>query len=392
MLNMNTNEIIIDKNSSSIQISNKISSTQRKCYNYMLKIAKNEFKNNKNARTFMITADELLLFFGMGKENHTYLKKELEVLNRTQVIYNILGKNKRSQESGAFTLISEFKYKQGMITYSFPSYIEEMILNPKMFGKINLIVIKSLRSRYSIALYELAEDYINSQIPKMTIEKYRELMGVEKHQYSKFATLKKNVIDIAIDEINDRENINFTMTYELDKIGRKTTHIKFIVHKKENTEQTGEKQKNFYRWKNLIVKKYKEQPLCNNLTELKYLKWTLFFIDKNGFLGKDVEGNRTILEKEEAFKLWEFLFKNPKKLEIVPLTQLDILRKDFRGKKIEQISTTALGSRMVTILELKEFKEENERFLIEIEQEDGNRFWTQKSFGFEEILGMGFLE
>jgi len=340
----------------------------------------------------MITADELLLFFGMGKENHTYLKKELEVLNRTQVIYNILGKNKRSQESGAFTLISEFKYKQGMITYSFPAYIEEMILNPRMFGKINLIVIKSLRSRYSIALYELAEDYINSQIPKMTIEKYRELMGVEKHQYSKFATLKKNVIDIAIDEINDRENINFTMTYELDKIGRKTTHIKFIVYKKENTEQTGEKQKNFYRWKNLIVKKYKEQPLCNNLTELKYLKWTLFFIDKNGFLGKDVEGNRTILEKEEAFKLWEFLFENPKKLEIVPLTQLDILRKDFRGKKIEQITTTALGSRVVTILELKEFKEENERFFIEIEQEDGNRFWTQKSFGFDEILGMGFLE
>jgi len=73
------------------------------------------------------------------------------------------------------------------------------------------------------------------------------------------------------------------------------------------------------------------------------------------------------------------------------LTQLDILRKDFRGKKIEQISTTALGSRMVTILELKEFKEEDERFFIEIEQEDGNRFWTQKSFGFEEILGMNFL-
>jgi len=392
MLNMNTNEIIIDKNSSSIQISNKISSTQRKCYNYMLKIAKNEFKNNKKARTFMITADELLLFFGMGKENHTYLKKELEVLNRTQVVYNILGKNKRSQESGAFTLISEFKYKQGIISYSFPSYIEEMILNPRMFGKINLIVIKSLRSRYSIALYELAEDYINSQIPKMTIEKYRELMGVEKHQYSKFATLKKNVIDIAVNEINDRENINFTITYELDKIGRKTTHIKFIVHKKENIPQTGEKQKNFYRWKNLIVQKYKSSPLCNNLTELKYLKWTLFYIDKNGFLGKDVEGNRTILEKEEAFKIWSFLFENPHKIEIVPLTQLDILHKDFKNRKIEQITTTALGGRVATILEFKDFKEdENGKFLIKIEQEDGSKFWTQKSFSFDEILGMNFL-
>jgi hypothetical protein len=73
------------------------------------------------------------------------------------------------------------------------------------------------------------------------------------------------------------------------------------------------------------------------------------------------------------------------------LSQLDILRKDFMGKKIEQVSTTVLGSRMVTVLELKEFKEEDERFFIEIEQEDDTRFWTQKSFGFDEILGMGFV-
>jgi plasmid replication initiation protein len=388
---MNTNEIIIDKNSSSIQISNKISAIQRKSYNYMLKIAKNEFNKDKNIRTFSITADELLVFFGIGNENYTRLKKELEVLNRTQVRYNILGKNRRSKVSGAFTLISEFEYKNGIISYSFPKKIEDMILYPKMFGKINLVVIKSLRSRYAIALYELAEDYINAQIPKMTIEKFRELMGIEKHQYYKFSMFKKYVIDVAIKEINDRENINFTITYELTKMGQKNTHIKFIVHKKENTHQTGEKQKNFYKWKNLIVQKYKEQPLCNNLTELNYLKWTLFFIDKNGFLGKDVEGNRTILEIEEAFKIWEFLFENPYKIEVVPLSQLDILRKDFRGKKIEQVSTTALGSQMVTVLEFKEFREENERFFIEIEQEDENRFWTEKSFSFEEILGMGFI-
>jgi len=44
--------------------------------------------------------------------------------------------------------------------------------------------------------------------------------------------------------------------YELKKVGQKITHIKFIVHKKENTDQTGEKQKNFYQWKNLITHKY----------------------------------------------------------------------------------------------------------------------------------------
>ena len=392
MLDMNTNTIIIDKHSSSIQISNKITAVQRKSYNYMLKIAKNSFNEDKNRRVFQITADELLYFFNLGEKNHTYIKEELEALNNTQIRYNFLGKDKRSKRWGSFSLIAGFEYKNGIIEYSFPHQIIDMILEPNMFGKINLVIVKSLKSRYSIALYELAEDYINAQIPKMTIEECRTLIGLGENQYPKFSMFKKHVLDVALSEINSSENMAFTMTYELETKGRSTTHIKFIVHKKENTDQTGEKQKNFYRWKNLIVQKYKEQPLCNNLTELKYLKWTLFFIDKNGFLGKDVEGKRTILEKEEAFEIWEFLFENPHKIEIVPLTQLDILRKDFRGKKIEQITTTALGGRVVTVLKLKEFKEENERFFIEIEQEDGTHFWTQKSFSFEEILGMGFME
>jgi len=391
MLSMNTNEIIIDKHSSSIQISNKISAIQRKSYNYMLKVAKNEFKANPSLRKFTITADELLVFFGFGVKNHNYLEIELDKLRKIDVKYNILGKDKKREKWGSFALIAGYEYKNGIITYSFPHQIEEMMLDSKMFAKINLVTIKGLKSKYSIALYELAEDYLNAQIPKMTIEKFRELMGLEEGQYYKFSMLRKRVIDVAVDEINSSDNISFSVTYELEKKAKKITHIKFIVHKKEDIDQTGEKQKNFYRWKNLIVQKYKDSPLCNNLTELNYFKWTLFFIDKNGFLGKDVEGNRTILEKDEAFKIWEFLFENPHKIEIVPLTQLDILRKDFRGKKIEQISTTALGSRMVTILELKEFKEENERFFIEIEQEDGNRFWTQKSFSFDEILGMNYL-
>ena len=391
MLNMNTKEIIIDKHSSSIQISNKISTIQRKSYNYMLKVAKNEFKSDRKLRDFTITADELLRFFDMGGDNHTHLKKELELLNKTIVSYNILGKDKEKKRWGSFTLIAGFEYKNGIIEYSFPHQVINMLLEPKMFAKINLVAIKGLRSRYSIALYELAEDYLNAQIPKMKMSDFRLLMGVEDGKYSKFSMFQRRVIDVAVNEINQSEHINFILSYELIKTGRKITHIKFIVHKKENTLQTGEKEKNFYRWKNQIVKDYKDKPLCNNLTELNYFKWTLFFIDKNGFIGKEVEGDRKILEKEEAFDIWQFLFENPKKIEVVPLTKFDILRKDFRYKKIKQVTTTVLGGQMVAILEFKEFKEEDGRFFIEIEQEDGTRFWTKKSFLFEEILGMGFV-
>jgi len=398
MLNMNSNEIIIDKNSSSIQISNKISSTQRKCYNYMLKIAKNEFKKNKEARVFTISANELMLFFGIGNENHTYLRNELEVLNRTQIKYNILGKNRRSKESGVFTLISEFKYLSGTIKFSFPPSIEQMILNPKMFGKINLVVIKSLRSKYSIALYELAEDYINVQIPKMSIVKFKELMGVEEHQYYKFSTLRKYVIDMAVDEINDSENISFGLSYELTKQGRATTDIKFTIHKKEEVLQLKDRQKKFYGWKKEIVEKYKNQTICNNLTEIGYFKWTFFYINEDGLLGKIVNDSRSIITKEEAFKVWEYLYQNPSKMTIEPLIQYDILMKDFKNKKVAQVATTALGGKTTILYTFIDFKidvnRENELFdyfFIRIQQEDKSEAWSRESFSFDDIVAMEFL-
>ena len=398
MLSMNTNEIIIDKHSSSIQISNKITAVQRKSYNYMLKIAKNEFKKNSNVRKFRVTADELLIFFGIGSENYSFLKRELSILHKTSVTYNLLGKNKRSKEWGSFSLIAGFTYKKGIIEYSFPHQIEEMILNPKMFGKINLVAIKGLRSRYAIALYELAEDYINVQIPKISLDVFKELIGLEKGQYSSIKDFKKRVVDVAIEEINRSDNISFSLSYEMIKTGKKITHIKFYTHKKEEVLQLKDRQKKFYGWKKEIVEKYKNQTICNNITEIGYFKWTFFYINQDGLLGKIINDSRTILDKEEALKVWEYLYQNPSKMTIEPLNQYDILIKDFKNKKIKQVSTTALGTKAVSILEFIDFKTDQSKssemfdyFFIEIKQEDDSKVWSRESFSFDDIVAMDFL-
>ena len=398
MLDMNSNTIIIDKHSSSIQISNKISSVQRKSYNYMLKIAKNELKNNANIRKFTITADELLLFFNFGDKHHNYLEKELDKLRKIDVKYNILGKDSKRKKWGSFALIAGYQYERGVIEYSFPHQIEEMILNPKMFAKINLVTIKGLKSKYAIALYELAEDYINVQIPKISIVDFKELMGLENSQYPNIKDLKRRVISISVEEINRSDNISFSLSYEMIKTGRKITHIKFTIHKKEEVLQLKDRQKKFYGWKKEIVEKYKNQTICNNLTEIGYLKWTFFYINQDGLLGKIVNDSRTILDKEEALKVWEYLYQNPSKMTIEPLSQYDILMKDFKDRKIEQVSTTALGTKMKTTLKFIDFKIDQNKssemfdyFFIEIKQEDNSKVWSKESFSFDDIVAMDFL-
>jgi len=179
--------------------------------------------------------------------------------------------------------------------------------------------------------------------------------------------------------------------------GRVTTDIKFIVHKKEEVIQLKERQKKFYAWKKEIIEKYKEQTICNNLTELGYLKWTYFYINQDGLLGKKVDDSRTILDKEESLKIWEYLYQNPSKLTIEPLTQYDILQKDYKHKKIKQVATTILGSKSIILLEIIDFKEDKSKthesfgfFFIKIKQEDDSLIWTKESFAFDDILAMDF--
>ena len=123
----------------------------------------------------------------------------------------------------------------------------------------------------------------------------------------------------------------------------------------------------------------------------------VFYINQDGLLGKIVDDSRTILDKEEALKVWEYLYQNPSKMTIEPLTQYDILQKDFKNRKIEQVSTTALGTKVTTTLEFIDFKTDSnkegqfEYFFIEIKQEDDNTVWSRESFSFDDIVAMDFL-
>jgi len=115
-------------------------------------------------------------------------------------------------------------------------------------------------------------------------------------------------------------------------------------------------------------------------------------------LGKIVDDSRTILDKEESLKIWEYLYQNPSKLKIEPLTQFDILQKDFKGKKVQQVVTTALGGKTTIIYEFIDFKIDRDKsseyfdyFFIKIKQEDDSEIWSSESFSFDDIVGMGFV-
>lgn len=226
----NEEKTMLAKHSALIQTSSRITAVQKKGFNALLFFAKKQLEKEKKYE-FNISANIILKIIGLGQKHHSYLKNFLSKLQHINVRYNILNKDKK-QVWGAFALLAGFEYKEGIITYSFPHQILNNLIDPKTYAYIDLKIIKGLQSKYAIVLYELARDYLGAEIPEMTVEKFKELMGVSV-KYKEISSLREYVIKKALREINSNKNINFRVDFFLKKTGKKYTSIKFLVKEKK---------------------------------------------------------------------------------------------------------------------------------------------------------------
>ncbi len=231
--------MILEKPSGSIAITDPMSALQRKFYNAFLYVAREEIKKDIGKQEFSIPLVELKKFFNIEDKKNTYIKGKIKELVQLTAEFNILGKDKK--EWGIFSLLPfakitlDSKTKAGIITFEIPTLIKKAILNKEknfFFAKIDLIIIRGLRSKYSVILYELLKDYENVEIPEMSIEDFRKIFGIT-DKYKLFQNLKVKVINPAIKEINENPKIDWEVSYTLLKTGVKYTHIKFKKVRKQ---------------------------------------------------------------------------------------------------------------------------------------------------------------
>ena len=226
-MNKKKKEINFKKHSAIIQISNIINAQQRKIFNTLIYNSSkkiNEFNNGY----FTIEINNLEKLSGYKSTNKKRIKEYIKELCNIKVEFNILNKDKKKWTY--FSLLSEVNIIKKTLYYSFPPSIMRTIKHPSIYAILDLIIIKGFNSKYSIALYEITKDYINAEIPKMEIKKFKELMGIKENQYTQYPDLKKRVIDPAIKEITNNTNIN--LTYEIIKEGRIPKYIKFEINEK----------------------------------------------------------------------------------------------------------------------------------------------------------------
>lgn len=153
-----------------------------------------------------------------------------------------------------------------------------------MYVRLDLLIVRDLKSKHSIALYEFLKDYQNIGKFRCGVEEFRRLMGIQPGQYEIFTMLRKRVLESAIIEINEKTDL--TVVYDLEKNGRKTEAIIFEmwssdIHLEEEEKHNAIREKLSV----LGVKEDKIEELLQNHDE-QYLRANISIVEDQAKKGK----------------------------------------------------------------------------------------------------------
>lgn len=95
----------------------------------------------------------------------------------------------------------------------------------------------SMDSIYSVRLYELLIQWKQAKnTPVFELEKFRDQLGIEAHEYKRMGNFKLRVLDLAVEEINEKSDVK--ISYVQVKKGRTITGFKFKVLTKDKPKNT----------------------------------------------------------------------------------------------------------------------------------------------------------
>lgn len=93
----------------------------------------------------------------------------------------------------------------GVFHYSFDKRLVSILRDSRIWGKIALPVLMALSSKYAVSLYEHISQWTGLSFKSnhtVTLEEFRDILGVETKKYPQFGALNKHIIKPVVLEIN----------------------------------------------------------------------------------------------------------------------------------------------------------------------------------------------
>lgn len=235
---VDVNEIELKKHSALIQMKNSITATQRKMFNSLLYLSAQILYTQPDTQVFKLKISEIRRLSGLTEfTNRKYLKEQLKELQEISVEYNLLGKDKATKWL-QFSLLSQVGLENGSeyAEVAFPPAIHSNLKNPEIYSLLNLGLMNNLSGKYSVALYELLQDYKKIHRLRIDIIAFKNLLNVSLDKYKNFNVFREKVIDYSVNEINEKTDLK--IEYELERSGRTYSSIIFNIQSSQNILET----------------------------------------------------------------------------------------------------------------------------------------------------------
>jgi hypothetical protein len=128
---------------------------------------------------------------------------------------------------------------EAVFRYTFPTPLRKIIRKSEVWARLESHVVYAFSSKYALALYELVALRVNlKHLERETfeLEKFRELLGVEKGKLTPYKSLKQFAIDYAVREVNGLCPA-FNVAVTPVTTSRKVTGVEVSWWKKDKQEQ-----------------------------------------------------------------------------------------------------------------------------------------------------------
>jgi len=235
--------------------------------------------------------------------------------------------DREKKEFAIYTIFYSPKYKDGVLKIKIDNEFHKYLMAIKnKYLKYRLENVMVLTSKYSIRLYEFLKNELEMKKRQkrkfefeIDLDELRKLLSVPESY--KWQDIKRQILEKSQ---KDFEKTDIDFEFEPVKQGRKVIAIKFKLIDKSKKLQTDNKlhkiDNDFTQWrKNLQKKDGLILKIDNQMFEIK-----------DGLLAR----NDRILNKEEAWKSWKFLFKNKNKLNFLSKNDLKEQTKEEMKQKL----------------------------------------------------------
>ncbi len=128
-------------------------------------------------------------------------------------------------------VIPNMTYEDGVLTADINPKVAPYIYGLKQnFTRGNILQTNKCDTYAAIRLYETCNSWARTGYAYYSIEEWRSLLGGDKDIYERFSNFNQKIIKPAVKIVN--ENTDLEISPEFIKTGRKTTHMKVHINKK----------------------------------------------------------------------------------------------------------------------------------------------------------------